>query len=329
MVIGRLNGIPGYIITLARRICVYLSMLNNTYIRANDTVGIISTARKLDAEVLVPFVKVLEDWGLRVKFGKTISLEDHQFAGSDQDRADDLQAFLDDPEIKAIWCARGGYGTARIIDQLDFSQFSKNPKWLIGYSDITALHSHMHNLGFKTLHATMPIDIDRCSQVGLASVRDIIFGEGVSYSIDASEGNRKGNASGMLVGGNLSVLYSLLGSSSSIKTKGKILFLEDLDEYLYHVDRMMLNLKRNGYFDELSGLVVGSMTDMHDNTIPFGKTAKEIILDHTSNYNFPICFDFPAGHLDDNRALIFGEQVELDVRSTAAALKFSSNGTTQ
>jgi len=198
----------------------------------------------------------------------------------------------------------------------------KNPKWLIGYSDNTVLHSHIHNFGIVTLHATIPLDIAKNSKQSLETLRKSIFGEVFSYEIPSSKKNKIGTASGELIGGNLSILYSLLGSNSSINTNGKILFIEDLDEYLYHMDRMLVNLKRNGYFNHLKGLIVGGMTDMHDNTIPFGKTVKEIILDCVSEFNFPVVFNFPAGHLKDNRALILGRKVTLKVTKNKTKLVF-------
>ncbi|MEM6686407.1 MAG: LD-carboxypeptidase [Bacteroidota bacterium] len=279
------------------------------------TVGIVSTARKISIAEIEAAIALLHSWDLKVVLGTTIELEDHQFAGDDDTRAQNFQQFMDDDHIDAIWCARGGYGTIRIIDQLDFSRCTQKPKWIIGYSDVTVLHSKGQQLGFETLHATMPINVPTNSANALRSLHQVLFGGSLTYTIPAVDFNRKGIATGELIGGNLSMLYSMLGSDLSLQTDGKILFLEDLDEYLYHIDRMLMNLKRNGYFENLAGLIVGGMTDMHDNTIPFGKNAHEIILDVTSEYDFPICFEFPAGHLDDNRALVFGREVTLRVDS--------------
>ena len=297
-------------------------MIQPSYLQKGDTVAIVSTARKITSDNIISAIKLLEKWGLNVVVGNTIGLEDHQFAASDEKRIADFQQQLDNPKVKAIWCARGGYGTVRLIDKLDFSAFKKHPKWIVGYSDITVLHSHIHNFGIETLHATMPINIESNSQQTLESLKKSLFGKNLSYEVSADEKNKSGNASGELVGGNLSVLYSLLGSNSSIKTDGKVLFIEDLDEYLYHIDRMCINLKRNGYFENLKGLVVGGMTDMHDNDIPFGKTAEEIILDCVSEYDFPVVFNFPAGHLDDNRTMIFGRKVTLDSGKIKSKITF-------
>ena len=249
-------------------------MVKPPYLRQGDTIAIVSTARKISEQELQPAKDLIKEWGLHCVLGSTIGAEYHQFAGEDQLRKEDLQKMLDDPKIKAIWFARGGYSTVRIIDQIDFSFFKENPKWIIGYSDVTVLHSHLHLLGFETIHAQMPLEIEKKSDETIDSIRKVIFGE--TYKINyqsLSPKNRKGRIKGQLVGGNLSILYSLCGSNTSLSTKGKILFIEDLDEYLYHIDRMFINLKRNNMFDDLIGLIVGGMTQMNDNTIPFGKTA--------------------------------------------------------
>jgi muramoyltetrapeptide carboxypeptidase len=297
-------------------------MISSNYLQKNDTVAIVSTARKITLQEIEPAIKLLESWEIKVIIGKTIGLEENQFAGSEKERINDFQKMLDNPDIKAIWCARGGYGTVKIIDKLNFTRFKEHPKWIIGYSDVTVLHSHIHNLGIETLHATMPINVAKNSKEALISLKNSLFGKVVSYEIDAAKVNNTGIASGELVGGNLSILYSLTGSKSAINTAGKILFLEDLDEYLYHIDRMLMNLKRNDYFTNLKGLIIGGMTDMRDNTIPFGKTAKEIILDIISEYNFPVAFNFPAGHISDNRTLVLGRKVTLDVNKNTTKLIF-------
>ena len=299
-----------------------IKMFSPKYLQNRDVVGIVSTARKISMDEIQPAIKLLESWNIKVKIGKTIGLENNQFAGTDEERIKDFQMMLDDDEVKAIWCARGGYGTVRIIDELDFTKFKKNPKWIVGYSDVTVLHNYINNLGFETLHATMPINVFKNTSDALNSLKDTLFGKQVKYSIKSDNLNKFGEAKGQLIGGNLSMLYSLLGSETAIDTDGKILFIEDLDEYLYHVDRMMHNLKRNGYFDNLKGLIVGNLSDMNDNTIPFGKSAKQIVFDVCKDYNFPICFDFPSGHIDDNRALIMGRTVELEVGSEIFTVNF-------
>ena len=216
-------------------------MIQPSYLQKNDTVAIVSTARKISLEQIQPAIDLLKNWGLKVVVGKTIGFEENQFAGNDQQRTQDFQHLLNNPQIKAIWCARGGYGTVRIIDALDFTKFKKAPKWIIGYSDITVLHSHVHNLGIETLHATMPLNVSKSTEESLFSLKKSLFGECLIYEINSSKKNKTGVASGELLGGNLSILYSLLGSESSINTDGKILFIEDLDEYLYHIDRIMIH----------------------------------------------------------------------------------------
>lgn len=288
-------------------------MIIPPYLKKGDMVALVCTARKFTPEDAQPAIELLQSWGLNVKLGKTIGLDNFQLGGSDEERTNDFQEMLDNPEIKAIWCARGGYGTVRIIDKIDFSNFLNKPKWIMGFSDVTVLHSHIHNFGVATLHSIMPFSVPKADEKAKETLKKALFGEAISYEAPNSTYNKKGSAKGVLVGGNLSILYSLLGSKSSINTTDKILFIEDLDEYLYHVDRMMMNLKRNGYFEKVKGIIVGGMTDMHDNSIPFGRNASEIILDITQEYNIPICFDFPAGHLSDNRALIFGKEIRFEV----------------
>ena len=292
------------------------------YLSKNDKVAIIATARKANKEDLKPAIELLNKWGLQAVIGSSIGLKEHQFAGSDEQRAKDLQQQLNDPEIKAIWCAKGGYGTVRILDLIDFSVFKKNPKWIIGYSDVTALHSHINNFNIASLHAQMCLGVETKSEASRETLKKVLFGEELNYQFPSSKLNKTGTAEGELVGGNLSVLYSLCGSNSAINTEGKILFLEDLDEYLYHIDRMMQNLKRNGMLEHLAGLVIGGMSDMNDNTIPFGKTAEEIIAETVAEYDYPIAFNFPAGHLEDNQALILGKKVKLEVTETGSLLSY-------
>jgi muramoyltetrapeptide carboxypeptidase len=282
------------------------------FLKSGDAIGIVATARKVSLEEINPAISILEEWGLIPVIGKTIGLMENQFAGNDLERMEDLQRMLDDDNIKAIILARGGYGTVRIIDQLDFTDFIKHPKWICGFSDVTVLHSHINmNFNIATIHSPMCFNFPKA--VELNTLKKALIGDELKYIIPSDELNIKGNAMGELIGGNLSILYSLVGSKSDINTDGKILFLEDLDEYLYHIDRMMMNLKRSGKLANLKGIIVGGMTDMKDNTIPFGKTAEEIILDAVKEYDYPVCFSFPAGHVGNNSALIMGGMVSLDV----------------
>lgn len=293
------------------------------YLQKGDTVAIVCTARKFFYEDAIPAIELLESWGLQVVLGTTIGLDNFQLGGTDAERAADFQNMLDDENIKAIWCARGGYGTVRIIDLLDFTFFKENPKWIMGFSDVTVLHSQVNVERVASLHCIMPFTVPNASDEVKETLRKALFGEPIVYTIPSKTYDIRGKASGELVGGNLSILYSLLGSKSSIDTHNKILFIEDLDEYLYHVDRMMQNLKRNGYFEHLKGLIVGGMTDMHDNEIPFGQNAEQLITAIAKEYNIPVCFDFPTGHVKDNRALIFGKQVDFEVTEKAVILKFN------
>ncbi|MDG1476447.1 MAG: LD-carboxypeptidase [Vicingaceae bacterium] len=292
-------------------------------LKQGDKVVILSTARKISKAEIGSAEKVFEAWGLEVVLGANLFNEDCQFSGTTDQRITDLQSALDDETIKAIFCARGGYGTVKIIDELDFTSFKNNPKWIVGYSDVTVLHDHINqNFNVETLHATMPINFPSNTKQSLDSLKNALFGENLNYDFDTNQMNRNGDAEGEVVGGNLSIIYSLTGTNSQIETTSKILFLEDLDEYLYHIDRMMMNLKRAGILENLAGLIVGGMSNMNDNTIPYGKTAKEIILDAVNEYNYPVCFDFPAGHIDDNRTLIMGRKAKLSV-SGNCSLKFS------
>ena len=289
-------------------------------LKIGDKIGVISTARKITIEELSPALKTLESWGLKVVLGINLFQENDQFSGNVEQRTADLQCMIDDNSIKAILCARGGYGTVQIIDLIDFTNLKNNSKWIVGYSDVTVLHSHLNNLGIASLHASMLINFENNTKESLSSLKNTLFGNFNSIECKAHPLNKFGNVEGDIVGGNLSILYSLLGSQSDIDTAGKILFIEDLDEYLYHIDRMMMNLKRNGMLGKLKGLIVGGMSDMNDNSIPFGKTAEQIILEYTKNYDFPICFGFPAGHLSDNRGVRLGINSVLEISKNGVSL---------
>ncbi|MEG1555123.1 MAG: LD-carboxypeptidase [Bacteroidales bacterium] len=290
-------------------------MIKPDYLKQGDTIGIVATARKISENELSASIIFLKNQGFNILLGKHLFNREHQFAGTDSERATDFQFMLNHPEIKAILCARGGYGSVRIIDQLNFSNFIQKPKWVCGYSDITVFHSHLHRqFHTATLHSTMPINMKEgefSSETNLSLIK-ALCGKEISYQLSSHPLNRPGKATGELVGGNLSILYSLLGSSSDINTDGKILFIEDLDEYLYHIDRMMMNLKRNGKLKNLSGLIVGGMSEMNDNTVPYGKNAEEIIAEHCAEYDFPLYFNFPAGHLSQNYALRLGTLTQLN-----------------
>lgn len=272
-----------------------------------DRVALVATARKVSPADVEPAVRLFESWGLQVVVPEGLFASDCQFAGNDSHRAAMLQKLIDDNEVRAIFCARGGYGTVRIIDMLDFTALKSCPKWIVGYSDVTALHSHMaSHCSVPSLHATMPVNIpgdaiDR-DYPALHTLHDFMFNGKLDYHfpVDANSKTafgRVGYCHAPVVGGNLSVLYSLLGSDSDVDTDGKILLIEDLDEYLYHIDRMMMALKRAKKLEKLKGLIVGAFTDMHDNTIPFGRDAYSIILDTVADYDYPVAMGCPFGHI--------------------------------
>jgi len=290
-------------------------------LKIGDKIGVISTARKITLDELAPAIKTIESWELKVELGSNLFEADNQFSGTIEQRSTDLQTMIDDDSIKAILCARGGYGTVQIIDNIDFSKLKNKPKWIVGYSDVTVLHSHLNKLGIASLHATMPINFKTNAKESLASLKNGLFGNENNILCGPHPFNKFGKVEAEIVGGNLSILYSLLGSNSDVDTDGKILFIEDLDEYMYHVDRMMINLKRNGKLKNLKALIIGGMSDMNDNTIPFGKTAEEIILEYIKEFDFPVCFNFPAGHLDDNRTLVFGKECTLEINENGVKLK--------
>ncbi|HCN82649.1 MAG TPA: LD-carboxypeptidase [Sphingobacteriaceae bacterium] len=288
-------------------------MIAPSYLKAGDKVAITCPAKKLPGDVK-DAIKLLESWGLQVVLGDTVSASFHQYAGTDELRTKDLQRFLDDSTIKAIFAARGGYGTIRIIDALDFSAFIKTPKWIVGFSDITVLHSHIYaNYQIQSIHGQMPLSIPDATKYSLETLRKALFGDELEYNYESAPLNIPGTTRGILTGGNLSLLIALSGSVSEIDYKDKILFIEDVGEYLYSLDRMMWNLKRAGKLECLKGLVAGGFTGLQDNDIPFGKTAEEIIYEHVKDYGYPVCFNFPAGHIPDNHALVLGKEVHLNV----------------
>ena len=289
-------------------------------LRKGDTVALVATARKNILTNLQPAIDLLESWGLQVLLGQTIGLDNHQLAGTDAQRAADFQQQLDNAEVKAIWCVRGGYGTVRMIDLVDFSVLAKQPKWIIGFSDVTVLHAHLQGLGFASIHGLMPVNVEKATAEAIESLRKILFDEPLRYELPYQPENQLGTATGELIGGNLSILYSLMGSASQLDGDSKILFIEDLDEYLYHLDRMCMGLKRSGLFAQLSGVIVGTFSQMHDNEIPWGKSAYEILADHLSPLNIPIAYHFPAGHIADNRALPFGKMAHLHVDAAGTKL---------
>ena len=288
------------------------------YLKAGDKIAITCPAKKLP-NPMTDAIALLQSWGLEVVLGDTVNASWHQFAGDDAFRAKDFQRFIDDDSIKAIIAARGGYGTVRMIDMVDFSRFARHPKWVVGFSDITLLHAHLFaNFNGPSIHGQMPMTIPDGSVRSLDTLRKALFGEPLSYDLKPNLLNRHGESEGILLGGNLSLLLSLAGSVSDMDYAGKILFIEDVSEYLYSIDRMLRSLKRAGKLARLKGLIVGAFTDAKDNDIPFGQTVPEIVMDVVKDYNYPVCFDFPAGHVQDNCSLVLGKNFKLSVTDKGA-----------
>ena len=293
-----------------------------SFLKKNDKVLIIATAKNFDRKELDAAMEILKGWGLQVELGQSLYKKYNQFAGSDQDREEDLQEALDNQEIKAIFCARGGYGTARIIDNISFKKAIKYPKWVIGFSDVTVLHSQLQINKVQSIHGLMPISFGKKEyKDSVEELRAVLFGEKNGYLLKTHPFNRLGKSTGKLVGGNLSIICSLLGTTSQISTKNKILFIEEVGENLYRIDRMMVQLKMSGILAELKGIVVGHFTDMQDNEVGFGKNAYEIIAEHVNEFNYPVCYGFPAGHESPNLPLFLGAEYEIYIDKDTTSFK--------
>ncbi|HNV82348.1 MAG TPA: LD-carboxypeptidase [Tenuifilaceae bacterium] len=305
-----------------------MEFISPPFLKKGDTVGIVAPARKVVPEQIEPAIRLIKSWGLNVITGKNLYNQYHQFSGTDVQRASDLNEMISNPEVSAILCARGGYGTLRLLDLINLREVQLNPKWIVGFSDITVLHGMLNSwFMVETIHGAMPFTFppDGNDNESTTSMKKVLFGEAPTYAIPPHPLNRQGKAQGRLIGGNLSIIHSICRTNADITTDGKILFIEDLDEYLYHIDRMIMSLKMGRKLKNLAGLVVGSMNDMHDNEVPFGKNAQEIILDAVKEYGYPVCFDFPAGHGDRNLALIMGREVTLQVNEQGSTLSFKSS----
>jgi len=293
------------------------------HLKKGDKIAIVCPASRLPKSI-DRAISIFKGWGLEVILGETVPAEHHQYAGKDELRAADLQSFLDDPSIKAIVSGRGGYGVIRIIDDLDFTAFAANPKWIVGFSDITVLLSHLFSqLDVASLHAQMPYTFDDATPESLESLRSALFGEEISYQVESIFENRSGQAEGLLIGGNLTLLVMVQGSVSEMDYTDKILFIEDVGERGASIDRLMRMLKRAGKLRSLKGLIVGAFNELPDEKIPYGQSPEEIIWDIVSDYDFPVCFNFPTGHIDDNRTMIMGRNVALNIDGQQVSLKFS------
>lgn len=290
------------------------------YVKIGDTVAIVAMASKLERSSIAAAVEKLESWGLNVIVGNSVGSSDFTFSGTDDTRLQDFQSMLDNPDVRAVFSARGGYGSSRIIDEADFTEFRQHPKWIIGFSDITAVHGKIQNLGFQSIHGPMPKTMfwDTASD---ATLRSLLFGEYIDYKFGTYSFNRLGESIGQLIGGNLALLTHCLGSASELNFNGKILFIEDVGEYLYNIDRMMLQLRRAGKLTHLAGLLVGQFSDTKENDEPFGKSAYEIIAEHTQMGTFPVAFNVPIGHTNENFAVRCGELVKLNVTEQQVTLQ--------
>jgi muramoyltetrapeptide carboxypeptidase len=291
------------------------------YLKKGDLVLITATARKTTQEIIQPAIDMLTQWGLKVELAPNIFSVDNQFAGTDEERAENLQWAIDHKTARAILVTSGGYGTIRVMDLVNFKPFLSRPKWFIGYSDVTVVHSRLQNMKIASIHGTMAFQFLR-HRDATESLRALLFGKKPSYPVIKHPLNRTGKAEAEIVGGNLSLLYALSGTVDDLSTRNKILFIEDLDEYLYHIDRMMMQLKRSGKLKHLKGLIVGGMSDMKDNPVPFGRTAEQIIADAVDEYDYPLCFNFPAGHIEENRALYLGKKAKFTVTKNKVSLAY-------
>ncbi len=304
-------------------------LISPAYLKVGDTIAIVAPAGILQGRqaTIQKAQKLAESWGLKVVLGKNIYNQNNHFAGTDNERCQDFQDALDDKSVKAIWAARGGYGSVRILDMLDFTEYKKHPKWIIGYSDITAFHNHIHNLGFETLHAMMPTSLEEKPEEiteTIASFKKALFGDNLKYEIPSSTYNRTlsfKQIEGELIGGNLAILTSMLGSKSQLNTENKILFIEEIGEYKYSIDRMLQSLKRAGYFTKVNAVIVGDMSLIKKNTTSWGSSIEQLILDVVPE-GIPVLFDFPAGHEAENRALIFGRNIQLKIDSEQYSMSF-------
>ena len=286
-----------------------------------DRIGIVAPAKAITENEVQTAIELYKSWGLVPVPGKTVRDSENYMSDADNERLSDLQDMLNDSSIKAISMARGGYGSIRILDALDWTRFIASPKWIIGFSDITYIHAYLnHALNIESLHASMPVFFPGNTVEALDSMKDALFGVPSSLATKGNPNDRQGTAQGLLVGGNMAIVQSMIGTNTFPDTRGNILFLEDIDEYLYQVDRMTMHMKRAGLFDAITALVLGGMTDIKDNAAAFGRTLEEIILEKV-NTSIPIAFDLPAGHIDDNKALILGRKYELVVEVNGAELK--------
>ena len=305
-----------------KKVTTMNSLISPPFLKKGDKVAIVALASKLNPDDIQSAINLMqENWGVEVIVGESVAASYFNFAGTDEIRLRDFQQNIDNQEIKAIFSARGGYGSSRIIDAVDFTEFKKNPKWVIGFSDITAVHGQLQVMGFQSLHAPMPKTFMR-DYDSVQKLESFLFGRDINYTITSKPSNKIGVGEGQIVGGNLCILAHLIGSKSEVDTDGKILFIEDISEYLYNIDRMMVQLKRAGKLENLAGLIVGDFSDVKENDEPFGKTFYEIIAEHTAEYTYPICYDFPVGHEAINWTIPCGRFASLRIDNELVRLEF-------
>ena len=283
------------------------------HLKSGSKVAIAAPARKMTREQMQYAIDWLVEKSFTPVYDDRLFAEHYIFAGNDDFRAAVLQEYLDDESIEAIWLSRGGYGSIRIIDKLDFTKFLHHPKWIVGFSDTTVFHGKLQSLGIPSLHASMPYCFDNKTIEAKQSLFDALVGQSLHYEFATHPLNRVGTVESEVVGGNLSVLYGMIGSNSFPKTDGKILFIEEVDEYIYHIDRMMHALKRAGILSHLKGFIVGGLTQIHDNPDPFGMSVEEVIAEAVKDKDYPLCFGFPAGHFADNRSIVLGQKSKLTI----------------
>lgn len=299
-----------------------MTLISPPHLQNGDLVYLCAPAKAIEENYVAAAENWLSSIGLKAIRSKHLTGRHHYFSGTELERLADLQEGLDHPEAKAIWCVRGGYGCIQLVDGLQWAQFIREPKWLVGFSDICVLHHKIQDLGYQSIHGTMALNIEKNSGSAKNRLQELLFGNKSHIDFNGNTLNKLGTANGKLIGGNLSIIYSMLSSPERYDFNNAILFIEDLAEHLYHIDRMLHALRKCGALDQIKGLIVGGMTDLEDTDVPFGKSIEALILEHFTYRKIPICFGFPAGHIDDNQALNLGAEVLLEVDKNYAKLSY-------
>lgn len=295
-------------------------MIAPPFLTPGSTVYLTAPAKAIEESTVYAAKEILESWGLNVEIAEHCLGRYHYFSGTDQERLADFQKGLDAPEVAAILCARGGYGCVRLIEQLSWDCFRQRPKWVIGFSDVTLFHQKIQQEKFQSIHGIMPLGFTTGSESALSSLKSALFGKPFALTGPEHPLNQLGECSGVLIGGNMTLVYSQLGTPLCCDFQDKILFLEDVGEHLYKIDRMLYALRLSGAFQKIKGLILGGFTEMEDTDVPFGKTLEELVVEQVGDLNIPVAFGFPAGHIDDNQALVLGKTVKLTVTDQGASL---------